>query len=290
MPNNLSFLSDTVVTGLLSHPVKHSFSPSIHNTSANILGMNFVYLAFDVCPENLENALSGMKALNIRGFNLSLPHKKKVLPFLDFCNLEVKYTGAANTIVNNNGILSGFNTDIFGFTKSLEVYEEFVKGKPAFIVGAGGGASAAIYSLIVNFKIKKIFITNRTLKTASALVFNFVSLFKDVVFEVIPFEDSRISKALTESGLIINTTSIGMSPSIEEMVNLPFEVLKKDSIVYDIVYNPLKTRFLEEAEKQGCVTINGLYMLLFQAAESFKIWTGKDMPVEEVKKLLPQFS
>lgn len=287
--NNISFSPETIITGLVAHPAKHSFSPSIHNTAASLLGLNFVFLAFDVLPENLESALSGMKAFNIRGLNLSLPHKKKVLPFLDSKSLEVSYSGAANTIVNEGGKLAGYNTDISGFTKSLVVYDELFRGKSAFIIGAGGAASAAIYSLIVNFHVKKIHLMNRTLQHSAYLAANYSMLFKDVEFEIIPNNDHRIETALSTSGIVVNTTSIGMSPDTEQLVDIPFESLNRDSLVYDMIYNPLKTKFLEEAENCGCITVNGLYMLLYQAAEAFKLWTGKQMPVEEVKKLLPQF-
>lgn len=287
--NNISFSPETIITGLAAHPAKHSFSPSIHNTAASMLGLNFVFLAFDVLPENLEDALNGMKAFNIRGLNLSLPHKKKVLQFLDSKSLEVSYSGAANTIVNENGKLAGYNTDISGFTKSLEVYDELFRGKPAFIIGAGGAASAAIYSLIVNFHVKKIHLINRTLQHSANLAANYSMLFKDVQFEIIPHNNPRVKTALSNSGIVVNTTSVGMSPNTEELVDIPFEALNRDSLVYDMIYNPLKTKFLAEAGYYGCLTINGLYMLLYQAAEAFKLWTGKQMPVEEVKKLLPQF-
>ncbi len=287
--SDLNFIPGTIVTGLLSHPVKHSFSPSIQNSAARVLGLNMVYLAFDVTPDSLEDALTGMKAMGIKGFNLSLPHKKSVLPYLDHFSLEVKYTGAANTIANYDGKLTGYNTDIKGFTKAIELYDEFFTGKPAFVIGAGGAAAAAIYSLIVEYKVKKIFITNRTLRNASLLVMNFLEYFKDVKFIIYPFDDSHIATALSGSGIVINTTSIGMHPNVNEVVDLPFSALNPDSFVFDMVYNPAKTKLLEEAQKAGCMTSNGLYMLLYQAAESFKIWTGMEMPVEEVKKLLPQF-
>jgi shikimate dehydrogenase len=289
MGNNINFSCDTIVTGLLSHPSRHSFSPSIHNTAANLLGLNYAFFAFDVLPENLEAALTGMKAMNMRGFSLSLPHKKKVLPFLDSKSLEVSYSGAANTIVNEGGKLSGYNTDISGFTRAIEVYDELFRGKPAFIIGAGGAASAAIYSLIMNFHVKKIHLMNRTLQHSAMLAANYSYLSKDVVFEVIPHTDKRIESALASSGIVINTTSIGMSPNTDQLVDIPFECLNRESIVFDMIYNPLKTKFLEAAEKCGCISVNGLYMLLYQAAEAFKLWTGKNMPVEEVKKLLPQF-
>ncbi len=286
---DLNFIPGTIITGLLSHPVKHSFSPSIQNSAARVLGLNMVYLAFDVEPDSLQDALTGMKAMGIKGFNLSLPHKKSVLPYLDHLSLEVKYTGAANTIANYDGKLTGYNTDIKGFTKAIELYGDFFMGKPAFVIGAGGAAAAAIYSLIVEYKVKKIFMTNRTLRNAALLVMNFLEHFKDVKFVIYPFDDPNIATALAESGIVVNTTSIGMYPNVNEVVDLPFSSLNRDSLVFDMVYNPVKTKLLEEAEKAGCMTSNGLYMLLYQAAESFKIWTGIEMPVEEVKKLLPQF-
>lgn len=287
--SDLNFLPGTIVTGLLSHPVGHSFSPSIHNSAARVLGLNMVYLAFNVRPDSLEDALTGMRALGIKGFNLSLPHKKKVLPFLDHHSLEVKYTGAANTIANHEGKLTGYNTDIKGFTKAIEIYGEFFRERPALVLGAGGAASAAIYSLIVEYRIRKIFIINRTLQNSALLVMNFLEHFKDVEFVILPIDEPYTATALNESGLIVNTTSIGMHPNVHEIVDLPYEALNRDSLVFDMIYNPVKTKLLEEGERAGCITSNGLYMLLYQAAESFKIWTGMEMPVEEVKKLLPQF-
>ena len=287
--SDLNFIPGTIVTGLLSHPVRHSFSPPIQNSAARVLGLNMVYLAFDVTPDSLEDALTGMKALGIKGLNLSLPHKKNVLQYLDHLSLEVKYTGAVNTIANYDGKLTGYNTDIKGFTKAIELYADFFIGKPAFVIGAGGAAAAAIYSLVVEYKVKKIFMTNRTLRNASLMVLNFLEHFKDVKFVIYPFDDSHIANALAGSGIVINTTSIGMYPNVNEVADLPFSSLNPDSFVFDMVYNPVKTKLLEEAEKAGCMISNGLYMLLYQAAESFKIWTGMEMPVEEVKKLLPQF-
>lgn len=287
--SELNFLPGTIVTGLISHPVGHSFSPSIHNSAARVLGLNMVYLAFNVKPESLEDALTGMRALGIKGFNLSLPHKKKVIPFLDHVSLEVKYTGAANTIANHDGKLTGYNTDIKGFIKATEIYGDFFREKPAVVIGAGGAAAAAIYSLIVEYRIRKIFIINRTLQNAALLVLNFLNYFEDVEFVILPFDEPHAAVALAESGLIVNTTSIGMHPNVYELVDLPYDALNRDSMVFDMIYNPVKTKLLEEAEKAGCMTSNGLYMLLYQAAESFKIWTGVEMPVEEVKKLLPQF-
>jgi len=167
--NKDSFHSNTKLLGLIGHPIKHSFSPYIHNITCELLKTDYIYLPFDVTTDNLKNALKGMIALDIRGFNVTIPHKENILQYLNNTSQEVSIVGAANTVLNDHGTLNGYNTDIYGITETLLPFKEDLNGAIVTIVGAGGGARAAIYSLLRNFKIDKINLINRTKQRAETL-------------------------------------------------------------------------------------------------------------------------
>ncbi len=278
--------SETKIVGLIGHPVLHSFSPFIHNLAFEILGLNYKYLTFDVLSENLKDALKGIIALGIKGVNVTIPHKEAVIENLDTISPEARIIGAVNTIVNDNGNLIGYNTDVFGFTESLKKYKDLVSNTPVFIFGAGGSARAVIYSLITNFQPERIVIANRNLSRAESLAryFSQVLGYKD--FEVKEFFPPEIAGDIKSSRLIVNATPIGMHPNSNEV---PFQIdgaFHEGQIVYDLVYNPPMTKFLKLAQKNGAKVISGIEMLILQASKSFELWTGKQMPVDEVKRFL----
>ncbi|CUS86985.1 shikimate dehydrogenase [Candidatus Kryptobacter tengchongensis] len=280
--------AETKLVGLIGHPVSHSFSPFIHNTAFEIIGLNYKYITFDVLPEHLKDALKGIIALGIKGVNVTIPHKEIVIENLDNVSPEARIIGAVNTIVNENGILSGYNTDVYGFTESLKKYKEIISNTPVFIFGAGGSARAVIYSLITNFQPERIVIANRNTSRAEGLVryFSQVLGYKD--FEVKEFFFPEIAGDIKSSRLVVNTTPIGMHPNINDLPVQTNEIFHEGQIVYDLVYNPPMTKFLKLAQSKGAEVISGIEMLILQASKSFELWTGKEMPIAEVKKFLLQ--
>jgi len=281
-----SFHSNTKLLGLIGHPIKHSFSPYIHNITSELLKTDYIYLPFDVTPDNLNNALKGMVALDLRGFNVTIPHKENILQYLNNISEEASIVGAVNTVYNDHGILNGYNTDINGITETLIPFKEELNGKVVTIVGAGGGARAAIYSLLRNFKIEKINLINRTKQRADTLKNYFENKMKFNcfdTFELIPPDNVEI---FNNSKLIINATSVGMTPDSDDSITPLKESFNKDQIVFDMVYNPAKTELLKLAKKTGATTLDGLKMLVYQAARSFEIWTGEEMPINKIYKSL----
>ena len=261
-----SFHSNTKLLGLIGHPIKHSFSPYIHNITSELLKTDYIYLPFDVTPDNLNNALKGMVALDLRGFNVTIPHKENILQYLNNISEEASIVGAVNTVYNDHGILNGYNTDINGITETLIPFKEELNGKVVTIVGAGGGARAAIYSLLRNFKIEKINLINRTKQRADTLKNYFENKMKFNcfdTFELIPPDNVEI---FNNSKLIINATSVGMTPDSDDSITPLKESFNKDQIVFDMVYNPAKTELLKLAKKTGATTLDGLKMLVYQAA------------------------
>jgi len=261
--------STTEVFGLIGHPVKHSLSPLIHNSSFEKIGFNGVYVVFDVAPELLETAVKGLKALGVKGFNVTVPHKEKVMNHLDFVTKEAERIGAVNTVVNENGILKGYNTDVQGFIEALREEKEEVRGRKAVVLGAGGAAKAVCFALAKE-GIDSIIIANRTLDKAKVLAEYIKEEFK-VKCDYCSIEEVE---KFNEIDMLINTTSVGMHP---EVGNSPVseEVVAKANFVYDLIYNPSETLFLKYARKNGVKSANGLSMLVNQANYAFYLWTGK---------------
>lgn len=281
-----SFHTNTKLLGLIGHPIKQSFSPYIHNITSELLKADYIYLPFDVTNDNLKNALKGMIALDIRGFNVTIPHKENILQYLNNISEEASIVGAVNTVLNDHGTLVGYNTDIYGITETLIPYKEDLNGTTVTIVGAGGVARAAIYSLLRNFKIDKINLINRTKERAETLKEYFTDKMKFDNFEVFELVPPDNVELFNQSKLIINATSVGMTPDYDDSITPLKESFNKEQIVFDMVYNPVKTQLLEIAKKTGAKTLDGLMMLAFQAAKSYELWTGEEMPVNKIYKSL----
>jgi shikimate dehydrogenase len=281
-----TFRVNTQVIGLIGHPIKHSYSPFIHNVTIELKKLDYIYLPFDVPAANLKNALKGMVALGIRGFNVTIPHKESILQHMNEVSEEASIIGAVNTIVNDQGELNGYNTDAHGVFESLLPYRDSIAGKDISIIGAGGAARAVIYTLIRNFKPSHINIINRTEQRADALKRYFKEKMKYEHFTVQELFPPEIVETLKNSRLIVNTTPVGMYPDIEDSITSLQNSFVKDQIVFDLVYNPMRTRLLKLASEAGAETIDGLKMLVFQAAKAFELWTGEELPVEELHKSL----
>ncbi|RMD50998.1 MAG: shikimate dehydrogenase [Ignavibacteria bacterium] len=283
------FNHNTRVIGVIGHPIKHSFSPLMHNISLEMNGIEYIYLPFDVPDNQLKDAIRGMVALQFVGLNVTLPHKEKIIQYLNNVSEEANVIGAVNTIVNENGNLSGYNTDVNGIYATLENFKEDISGNVISVFGAGGAARSAIYTAIRFFNPEKINIINRTVEKAESLkdYFSEKMLFENIeIFELIPPD---LTDTLQESKLIINATSIGMSPEVDDCPIATAEGFNDNQIVFDIVYNPLQTKFLSLAESKGAKTLNGLKMFVEQGAKSFELWTGQQMNKEKIYKTLANY-
>ena len=277
--------SKTILMGLFASPSAHSISPIIHNNAFEKLGLNYVYLSFEVNKDNLKDAVQSIKTLNMRGVNLSMPNKKEVIQYLDEISETAKLSQSVNTIVNDNGILKGYSTDGKGFFKSLEEEKIFMKDKNITILGTGG-ASIAIISQAVFEGIKNIFVFKRDKNwNEQKKILDNIASKTNCNIELNSLEDKNILKRkIEESDLLINATSVGMKENFSLIEDKSF--FRKDLIVSDIIYNPAKTKLLQIAEKEGCKIINGIGMLLYQGALSFKLWTNKKMPVDYIKEII----
>jgi shikimate dehydrogenase len=265
--------------GVIGDPIAHSMSPAMHNDLFEHYGINAVYLPFHVSKANLEAAVKGLKALGASGFNVTIPHKTDIIPHLDKVDPLAKAIGAVNTVKNENGLLVGYNTDGPGFVKGLEYMAADLGSRSALIIGAGG-ASRGIYFSMAQNGIERIDLYNRTTAKAEELVSS--CPFK-VDSKVIGLEAAE--KSLSDYQLIIQTTSIGMAPDTENLPLSP-ENITMNTIVSDIIYNPLQTKFLQEASKRGASVQNGVGMFVFQGALAFEIWTGIFPDIEKMKTIV----
>ena len=262
----------TELYGIIGNPVRHSLSPMIHNGAFKRLGWNAVYLAFEI--KNLGEALRGIRGLGVRGVSVTHPFKTEVIPFLDKVEKLAKKIGAVNTIVHRGGRLIGYNTDCDGALEALEEKMD-LRGKRVVLLGAGGAARA------IGFGIKErdgqLIIANRSRDRGEALS-------RELKCHFIPMSSLVKMKAgELEADVVINATSLGMVPR-ERETPLPKKLLRKGMMVMDIVYEPLQTKLLREAKEKGCLTINGLEMLVRQGVAQFMIWTGKRPEIGKIKK------
>lgn len=266
---------------LLGQPVTHSKSPQMQNLAFQALELPYRYLAFDVAPQRLKAAISGLKALGFRGANVTIPHKVAILPFLDELTPLARGIGAVNTLCYQDGRLLGDNTDGQGYLASL--LEEFphlqLEKMSVGIAGAGGAARAVAFTL-AHHGIGKLYIVNRHLEKGKALA---DSLREWVDAEAVPFH--QFQKVASKLNLLIHATPVGMSPNTEESL-IPVEWLHAEMIVSDLIYNPLETRLLREAKERGALIHNGIGMLVHQGALSFERWTGLKAPVELMRECL----
>jgi shikimate dehydrogenase len=278
--------AETRLLGLLGHPVSHSLSPVFQNAALQHLGLPFVYLAFDVPPDNLPRAVEALKILNARGFNVTVPHKETVCALLDHLEREARLVGAVNTVVHENGMLSGYNTDIYGFEKSLEEGGARVEGKNVLLLGAGGVSRAVVF-VLGKKNIASLFIANRTIENAQRLSRFALGLFSFPVV-VLPWEQILRGERekLPQVDILINTTTLGMHG---EAITLNWHNFSSCSLVIDVVYRREgETPLVEEAKKYGIAGQSGKSMLLHQGAKSFELFTGKSAPLKIMQQALEE--
>ena len=271
----------TRLCGLIGDPVEHSMSPVMHNAAFAKIGLDYLYIAFRVKKEEVGKAIEGMRALNIRGLNVTIPHKVDVIKFLDELDPLAEQIAAVNTIVNDDGVLTGYNTDGAGFLQTLLESGVEPEGKNIVILGAGGASRSISFTLADRGAHLVILNRLEELSWAQELASRISQIFgKEVA--ALELNGGNLARHLGKADILVNATSVGMSPNTGQ-TPVPADLLKPGLITFDIVYNPIKTKLLKDAEAAGAKTIGGLDMLIWQGALAFEMWTGLKAPVEVMK-------
>jgi len=285
MSNDFILTGKTKTYCLIGHPVEHSFSPIMHNAAFKELGLDYVYVAYDVHPDNLEKAVNGFRSLDIKGINVTIPHKETIIKYLDEIDPIAEKMGAINTIKNENGYLKARNTDAGGAKKSLIDAGCEISGKNILVLGSGGVARALCY--ILSEEANKIILTDlikeRAVKLASEIKkkMNTNIEGKKVSNEILKAE-------IKNTDILINATPIGMYPKVDASP-ISKDLLHNGLFVFDVIYNPLKTQIIKEAAEIGCRTLGGLDMLVNQGVLAFEWWTGKTPNNELMKNKIIDF-
>lgn len=277
----MNISAHTTLYGLLGHPVGHSLSPMLHNHLFNALGINGVYMAFDVSPQNLESALLGLKACGMGGLSVTIPHKETIIPMMDELSVSAKVAGAVNVVVHQEGRLIGHNTDGAGLMKAFEGSGNPVQGKRIAVIGAGGAARGIVTALIESH-VATIDLYNRNLDRADDLIktiqtaFEGVGIYSDCVLKGHLLECFEEEHRKNPYEIIIQTTSVGMFPNVNECP-IQTECIVGTEVVCDIVYNPHKTKLLEAAAVKGCTLIHGIDMLYYQGIMAEELWLERQI-------------
>ena len=275
----------TRLAAVVANPIKHSISPFIHNSAFEATNTNGVYLAWEVDAAELAETVANIRRYQMYGINLSMPYKEQVIPYLDQLNEEACLIGAVNTVVNREGTLIGYNTDGKGFFKSLPSFK--ISRKRMVLLGAGGAAKAILAQAILD-EVSQIavFVRSSSMKKTRPYLEKIQNATGFRV-DLFALEDvQELQDSITKADLLVNATSVGMDRSSQP---IPTSILlPKQLLVADVIYQPFETPFLKWARNQGNQSINGLGMLLYQAAEAFELWTGKEMPTDQIWELLKQ--
>ncbi len=273
----------TRLLGLIGYPTKHSKSPHMHNTAFEELGLDFVYMAFDIESGHIKEALDAFKVLNIKGGNITMPHKTKVMEFIDEVSPDAKIIGSVNTIkIDENKKISGYNTDGRGFIKALEENGVDFKGRKIVMAGGGGAAKAVATQLALD-GAGEIVVFNRTLSSAELITSNINKNIPTCKARAQEMEEKKLVEEIQDAALLINATSLGMKATIDQAIISSSHQLPKEIFVADLIYDPDETKLLKLAKEAGCSYMNGLMMLIWQGALAFEIWTGKKMSTDLVK-------
>ena len=266
---------------LLGSPVAHSISPAMHNEACKQLGLDYAYLAFDVPEEKMPQAVVGA-----RGWNITMPGKNIMCKLADKLSPASEISGACNTIVNEDGVLTAYTTDGVGFMRAVKDKGVDIIGKKMTLLGAGGAATAILVQAALD-------------GVAEIQVFNIKDAFWERAQDIVnqlnerttckvtlhDYEDPEVLRAaIADSAILVNGTSVGMAPKTDATIITDTTMFQPDLFVFDVIYNPKETRLLREAKAAGCKTSNGMYMLLYQGAASFELWTGQEMPVDIIKE------
>lgn len=273
----------TGLYGLIGSPVGHSGSPAMYNYGFRKLGLDFVYLAFDITLKKLPDAINAIKTLNIKGSNVTMPCKNEAVKYMDELSPAAKIAGAVNTIINHNGKLTGYITDGIGFVRNLKENGIDIKSKNITIIGAGGAATAVQVQCAIDGaeKISVFNIKDAFYKKAENTIKRIRKEIPVCNINLYDLNDNeKLKKEIQSSDILVNATCVGMRPNENKSPIKDKSVFRKDLVVADTVYNPEKTKLLKDAEASGCKTIGGRGMLLWQGVECFKLYTGRDMPIK----------
>ena len=274
---------DTQLCGVIGNPVGHSMSPLIHNAGYGAQGLNFVYLAFEVA--DVGASLAGMRSMpNFRGLSVTIPYKLDVIPHLDDVEMMASNVGSVNTITNEGGRLVGSTTDGLGVTRALDGAGVDLDGKRVLFLGAGGAVRAVSFAVAERVGDGSIMILGRNASRVEPLVQDLTDKTSASVSMGHPVDD--VADAVEGHDVIIQGTPIGMYPESVGESCVPADCLREEHVVFDMVYRPLKTKLIEDAESAGCVTVLGTEMLVQQAAAQYSLWTGRDAPVEVMREAL----
>ncbi|WP_434796908.1 shikimate dehydrogenase [Terrisporobacter vanillatitrophus] len=277
----------TGLLGLIGSPVGHSGSPAMYNYSFELLDMDYKYLAFDIKLDKVENAISAIKTFNMKGANVTMPCKSAVCDYMDELSPAARIVGACNTIVNENGKLIGHITDGQGYVRNLKENGVYVKDKKLTILGAGGAATAIQVQCALD-GAREISIFSKKddfFERAEKTVEDIKKEVPTCIVNLYDLDDTeKLYDEIANSDILTNATLVGMKPYENDTNILDTNVFRKDLVVTDVVYNPIKTKMILDAKDKGCKVIGGKGMLLYQGVEAFKLFTGKDMPVKEVKE------
>lgn len=278
----LEITGKTQLICLLGSPVAHSVSPAMHNMAFSLLGLDYAYLAFDVNEAKLPEAVKALRLFNARGWNLTMPDKTKMCELVDELSPASRLMEAVNTVVNDQGVLKGYTTDGSGYMRMLREFDVDIIGRKLVLAGAGGAARAIAIQAALD-GVGEIVIFNRSVDKAVRIAddINRHTDCKSAAYSIA--DTAQLSRELRDAALFTNATQIGMEPRPDASVIEDKALLHPDLVVSDIVYNPRKTKLLKMAEEQGCKTVGGLGMLLWQGADAFKLWTGREMPVYQVQ-------
>lgn len=276
----------TRLAALLGSPVSHSVSPLMHNEAFRLLGLNCIYMCFDVTPDKLKQVTDAMRTMNVLGFNLTMPDKIPMYSLCDEVSDAARLTGAVNTVVNENGKLIGHNTDGTGYVMAMRDAGFDITGKKMILLGAGGAASSIAVQCALD-GAETLDIYNRPGKNYDKISEISEKLNRETGcrVEVHDINDREtLYKNIKNADLLTNATPVGMAPDEDRCILDDSAPLDSHIFVSDIIYNPRETLLMKMSRKHGCRTANGMYMLLYQGAEAFRLWTGQDMPVDAVKK------
>ena len=257
--------------------------PAMHTAAFNELHLPFAYGVFDVVDEFLPALIASLRKNGFAGANITIPHKQRVIPLLDAVHEDAAAIGAVNTIVNHDGKLTGYNTDVAGIQQALEPFKERIRDVSVVVLGAGGGARAAAYAISKNFSPALVRLYNRTSGRAEMMVNDFRKMFPGIAYENV--SDARhLPDVIADSVLVVNTTPAGMTPNIDALP-IPSAIrFSNHQIIFDIIYTPIETAFLRRAKADSATTINGVEMFVHQGAKAFELWTGKPFPVDVARQ------
>jgi shikimate dehydrogenase len=272
----------TRVCGIIGDPVEYSLSPAMHNAAFQELNLDFVYVAFRVRKDELKEAIVGAKSLDIRGLNVTMPHKSAVMKYLDEIEPPARSIGAVNTILNNKGRLTGYDTDGIGALKALKENGISLNGKKLLLLGAGGAGKAIAFHAAQEAEELKIL--NRTTRKAKDLAEVLCKKFGKKI-DGNSLSAKTIRKELEDADIMVNATSVGMHPNDDQSLIDP-SWLRPSLCVMDIVYNPIETKLAKDAKSVGAKVVSGVEMLVYQGATSFEIWTDRPAPVKVMKQAI----